>query len=71
MNQLCQNGVLQMTGLLRVKRQHVTQGCSINYSDGGMDGKIFPVGGAVFLKCFPEGEEKTNLCFPVGGRVSH
>ena len=22
-------------------------------------------------KCFLEGRGKTNLCFPVGGRVSH
>ena len=38
---------------------------------GGRWKKIFPVGGGVFHKSFPGDRGKRNLCFPVGGWVSH
>ena len=33
--------------------------------------KISLVGIGAFLKCSPEGRGKRNLCFSVGGWVSH
>ena len=49
----------------------LTKGCSINYSVGDEREKKILVGGELFVKCFLEDGRKTNLCFPLGGRVSH
>ena len=41
--------------------------------EGWMERKTFPVGGRVFLECFLEdgGGGESNICFLVGGMVSH
>ena len=49
------------------------EGCSDNYLEGWTENTFSPVGGEVFSGGGGGGGGGggTNLCFPVGGRVSH